>query len=62
MNGMAEAEKEDLERAERKRLEGHGVPSASEALAADLHRLEAQVAELGTAVKAIAIRARARDA
>jgi voltage-gated sodium channel len=62
MNGMGEAEKEELERAERERLERHSLPSAREALETDLQRLEAQIAELGAAVKAISIRARARDA
>jgi voltage-gated sodium channel len=62
MNGMSEAEKEELERNERERLERHSLPSAREALESDLHRLEMQIAELGSAVKAISIRARARDA
>ena len=61
MNGMSEAEREELERNERERLERHSLPSARDALESDLHRLETQIAELGAAVKAISIRARARD-
>jgi voltage-gated sodium channel len=62
MTGMGEAEKEELERNERERLARNSVPSARDALESDLHRLETQIAELGAAVKAISIRARARDA
>lgn len=62
MNSIEEAQNEQAERVERDRIERHTAPDPKLALDEDLQALEHQIQKLSEALKAVAIRAKARQA